>query len=431
MKSLTYKMPFFFALTVVLYSIFPRVFSQEINNAVTLINLQAMAACPTQPVGTVPLHRLRLDNPLAANHFYTSKESDRISAISQGYRYEGVAGMLFPSQVVGTVPLYRLYSIPGTDHFYTVKDLHRQQAIKAGYRDEGIEGYVYPTNVASECWTTPFYRLFAGGLITDHFYTTDSVERFNAFTQNGYVDEGIEGYLIKGSNMITVPRRPVMIVGGTLAAEIIYWSLEARLKRDGFTYKFFELPEHGTIDINQSAAILKESIDIFLQKTGASKINLIGHSQGSTVARTYIHRFNGENTVESMISLAGPNKGTEAVDSWLAKFLGCPGPLPCSQLAVNSTLIQEINGEAHADIIYYTNFTTDNDILVTPVQNGRMDACDRTSPFGTLACNVHVQNECPNRIFLEHIGMASDAAVYSGIRQALLKEPISLNCDAL
>lgn len=233
----------------------------------------------------------------------------------------------------------------------------------------------------------------------------------------------------------TTRKNPVIIVGGTLADEILYLLLEARLRADGYYVEFFKLPGNGLIDIREGALALKYRVADVLLKTGAEKVNLIGHSQGGITSRTYV-RDHGHRLVESLISLGTPHKGTH-VDPLLAVLLvGCVGqptdsPI-CHQLRAGPFL-EEINQRAPDDAIAYTNLNNlkQFDVFTDGLTNGRMDHCDRTNAKGqSLKCNVVVQEQCP-LIFVEHIGLASHGAVYSGIRQALLHEPIALNCMEL
>ncbi|WP_225409651.1 esterase/lipase family protein [Stigmatella hybrida] len=230
-------------------------------------------------------------------------------------------------------------------------------------------------------------------------------------------------------------KNPVIIVGGTLASEILYWTLEARLRADGYYVEFFELPGSGLIDIREGAQQLNSRVADVLLKTGAEKVNLVGHSQGGITARTYVHAY-GHRRVESLISLGTPHKGTD-VDPLLAVLLvGCLGQptdkLLCHQLRPGPFLV-EINQRAPDDAIFYTNINTRKpyDVFTDAATNGRMDNCDRVNAKGQpLKCNVTVQDDCPLNI-VEHIGLASNGAVYSGIRQALAHEPIALNCMEL
>jgi len=399
----------------------------KVSAMAQVLQAQNAASCLPMPAGALPLYRLY--KSAGFDHFYTTKPADRARAEAEGYKYEGTVGFVLPTQTPDTVPLHKLYLENGADHFYTTKDADVVRAKNEGYRDEGVEAYVYAKETPG-C-IVPLYRLYNGGLISDHFYTTDPVERYRSATRDGYSSEGIDGYVLADPEAIKERKNPVMIVGGTFAAEILYWILESRLANDGYVYRFFELPEHGTIDINASADKLSDAVDAFLRDTGASKVHLIAHSQGGIVARDYISRHAGQNTVESMISLAAPHKGTSFVESDLAKLLfKCPDALPCQQVKIGAPLIQQINNRPANDSIYYTNFTTNNDIFITPVENGWMDGCDRVGPFGgNLSCNIHIQRFCPGKIFLEHIGLAFDGTVYNGIQQALRHQEIVLNCS--
>lgn len=236
----------------------------------------------------------------------------------------------------------------------------------------------------------------------------------------------------------TAQKNPVLIVGGTLASEIIYWVLEGRLVADGYRVEFFELPGGGLIDVHESATQLKYKIADLQLRTGATKINLIAHSQGGITARTYIHDF-GSSAVESLVSLGTPHQGVERdgnplLDLAATLLFRCnpdpsiPSSPVCAQLLAGSQLIQEINQRDPADAIFYTNLNTRNDVFTKADTNGKMSGCDRTNAAGELLqCNVTVQDFCPANL-VEHVGLASNGAVYSGIRQALAHKKIALNC---
>ncbi|NTX38288.1 alpha/beta fold hydrolase [Myxococcus sp. CA033] len=235
----------------------------------------------------------------------------------------------------------------------------------------------------------------------------------------------------------TARKNPVVIVGGTLASEILYWTLESRLDRDGYQRFFFELPSGGLIDLHESARQLKFKVADVLLQTGASKVHLIGHSQGGAVARAYVRDF-GNASVESIISLGTPHKGTDddPLLALVARLLfNCTGtaadPLPCKQMKAGSAFIAEINTRPPNDPVYYTNINTLHDVFTKANSNGKMDNCDRASPSGeALQCNVTVQDFCKDNL-VEHVGLASNGVVYSGIRQALEHRKIALNCTEL
>lgn len=58
-----------------------------------------------------------------------------------------------------------------------------------------------------------------------------------------------------------------------------------------------------------SVATLKEKIEEVLQKTGAEKVNIIAHSMGGLVAKTYM-KYNGDDKVDTFIDIATPHLGS-------------------------------------------------------------------------------------------------------------------------
>ncbi|KAF8064069.1 hypothetical protein FPV67DRAFT_1451314 [Lyophyllum atratum] len=157
----------------------------------TGITLQARTC--GDPATAVPL--LRAYSAQGSDHFYTTSAADIQNAVDTGtYVAEGVAGKIFATQVLGTVPFYRLHSLaPITDHFYTKDAWERDQAVNdPGYTYEGIVGYVYPD---AACGGLPFHRLYHTAPAEDHFYTMADWEVTFA-EGGGYVYEKISAYII-------------------------------------------------------------------------------------------------------------------------------------------------------------------------------------------------------------------------------------------
>ena len=95
---------------------------------------------PTARLGLVPIFRLWHEG--IRNHLYTNNAQERASAISSGYKNEGILGYLSPKLRPGLVPFHRLFNRGMQNHFYTASEKDKERHIKIGYEDQGILGYV-------------------------------------------------------------------------------------------------------------------------------------------------------------------------------------------------------------------------------------------------------------------------------------------------
>ena len=224
-------------------------------------------------------------------------------------------------------------------------------------------------------------------------------------------------------------RDPVIIVAGTFAgqpiANVFYSTLAGRLRRDGYQPYIFGLPTSGTQDIARTAAALNTFADQVRAQTGATRVDLIGHSQGGLVSRHYVKFLGGSTEVDAVISLGAPHYGTAVAN--LAKLFGlgnCVGIVSCQQMAVGSTYLANLNaGDDTIGNVRYTNIVSLHDEVVIPHTTGWL-ANDGNN------VNVRVQTPCFLRV-VGHIGLATDGTVYSGIQDALANRAMSLNCFAL
>ncbi|MET0739787.1 MAG: alpha/beta fold hydrolase [Acidimicrobiales bacterium] len=231
-----------------------------------------------------------------------------------------------------------------------------------------------------------------------------------------------------GGAEATPARDPVVIVAGTFAgqpaASIFYAPMAARLRADGYQPYIFGLPTSGTQDIALTAQALNTYADRVRAQTGATRVDLIGHSQGGLVARHYVKYLGGSSEVDAVISLGAPHYGTAVAN--VAKLFGlgnCIGITSCAQMSIGSTYLANLNaGDDTIGAVRYTNIVSANDEVVIPYRTGWL-ADDGNN------VNVRVQSPCFLRI-VGHVGLALDGTVYSGIQDALANRAIGLNCFA-
>lgn len=219
---------------------------------------------------------------------------------------------------------------------------------------------------------------------------------------------------------------PVIVVNGLFGFGFAYDPLVARLRADGYQVWDFELPTLGTQDIHLTAQALADFVDDVRAQTGAAKVDLVGHSEGGLVSRTFVKYHGGAAEVDSLITLGTPNNGTVAANIVELFTLGtCVGITACEQMTRGSAFLADLNaGDDSIGSVQYTNIATIVDELVQPYTSSFMDAAD-----GNIT-NKSLQSQCWAR-FPGHLGLILDGAVYSGVDDALAKRSISFDCWAL
>ena len=181
--------------------------------------------------------------------------------------------------------------------------------------------------------------------------------------------------------------QPVILVHGTFADMSDSWqALSPLLYDEGYcvfalNYGSYNgsgsLGVYATGDIPTSAQKLSGFVDKVLAATGASQVDLVGHSQGGMMPRYYIKNLGGAAKVNTLVGLAPSNHGT-TLDGLFTLASYFPGSNPtltdcpaCQQQEAGSTFITSLNagGETNPGV-NYTVIESANDEVVTPVHLG-------------------------------------------------------------
>jgi pimeloyl-ACP methyl ester carboxylesterase len=103
-----------------------------------------------------------------------------------------------------------------------------------------------------------------------------------------------------------------VLVGG-FDNEMSGWDEWRRsLIADGFQVFVFDPPTTGLGDMDESAAAVAAFIQDVKRRTGRSKVDVIGFSEGGLLARTAVARLGCLGSVDRLISLASPAGGVAA-----------------------------------------------------------------------------------------------------------------------
>ncbi|MFG1674966.1 lipase family alpha/beta hydrolase [Micromonospora sp. NPDC049282] len=216
---------------------------------------------------------------------------------------------------------------------------------------------------------------------------------------------------------------PVVVVGGLIGISIAYEPIAARLRADGYRVSIYQLPNLGLGDIRESARALSSYLDQVRAATGASRVDLVTHSEGGLVSRWYVKFLGGADKVDQYVSLGSPQYGTYVAN--IVNFVGlgsCAGIVACQQMTIGSSFLADLNaGDDTPGPVRWTTLRTWQDELVRPVDN---------AVLADGATNVLVQAWCPLRV-VGHLGLVLDGTTYTAVRQTLAGAAIRPNCLAV
>lgn len=214
-----------------------------------------------------------------------------------------------------------------------------------------------------------------------------------------------------GANVACAPTAaspyPVILVHGTYGdMKSLFDPLSSALKAAGHCVFAFNYGNYGTNDIAKSAAELKTFVTSVLSYTRATKVNLVGHSQGGTMPRYYIKNLGGATKVNDLVGIAPANHGT----TWTGLTTLFPGfyCTACHQLMWGSSFLTALNAtDETPGNVSYTTITTAVDKVVTPYTSGYL--------AGPNTTNVRLQDVCPANA-VDHVNAPMNVVV---IRWAL------------
>ncbi|MFD1825556.1 MULTISPECIES: lipase family alpha/beta hydrolase [Mumia] len=230
---------------------------------------------------------------------------------------------------------------------------------------------------------------------------------------------------------------PVVLVHGTWENAYNNWNgLSPVLKDQGYCVFALNYGNstgiaflNGTGDMIASAQELAPFVDRVRAATGASKVDLIGHSQGGAVARYYANKIGGAAKVDQVIGIAPSNHPTTLSGiTELGKTLRLFGlamgllelvDMPAAQQqadkspAPQSPFYRQLNdaGETVPGIDY-TVIATQYDEVVTPWERAYIQG------GGSAVDNIRLQDVCPIDLS-EHVSITYSKNVAQIVMNAL------------
>jgi triacylglycerol lipase len=204
---------------------------------------------------------------------------------------------------------------------------------------------------------------------------------------------------------------PVVLVHGTFEDAAQNWAtLAPYLEARGYCVYALNYGQRGTQDIHASSLQLKTFIEKFVLPTsGASKVDIVGHSQGGMMPRYYLKFLGGTSYVDDLVGLSPSNHGTTNPGAFVAGSTFCEA---CAQQMAGSDFLAHLNaGDETPGAVSYTVLETKYDEVVTPYQSEFLAPGPRTA-------NILLQDACPAEV-IDHHEMPNDALAFRWTLQAL------------
>jgi triacylglycerol esterase/lipase EstA (alpha/beta hydrolase family) len=209
---------------------------------------------------------------------------------------------------------------------------------------------------------------------------------------------------------------PLLLVGGTFAPSGYMDDARAWFEGQGFDVTTMTLAGllPGSVDIKVSAQAVCDQIAAIRTRTGAATVDVVGHSQGALAVRYCVKYQGGQTMVSSMVSLGGPNYGTDRGS------LVCQTKA-CRQMRPGSSFLTELNAgdDTPGEVSYYHLFSLE--------EYGGLNGEDIALADG--ATNVGAQDLCPG-LELVHMWEYDSELMRDLIRDAVLQQPLDAPCPA-
>ncbi|SDZ24678.1 Lipase (class 2) [Amycolatopsis xylanica] len=224
--------------------------------------------------------------------------------------------------------------------------------------------------------------------------------------------------------------RPVVLVHGLGATDTVNWFFHApKIANQGYcvfslTYGTGVLGPFagGLASMRDSAAELSRFVDRVRTTTGASKVDIVGHSEGSTMPAYYLKFLGGAEKVEHFVGFGANYRGTTLgglsalANALLATVPGLRGILrtacgACGEYLAPSAFLTDLARDGvSVPGPSYTSIVSRYDEVVTPYTSGVLGEPGTT--------DIVLQDVCAND-FAGHLSQAIDPNVTALILKAL------------
>ncbi|MER5733198.1 alpha/beta fold hydrolase [Streptomyces sp. NPDC002138] len=194
-------------------------------------------------------------------------------------------------------------------------------------------------------------------------------------------------------------RPPVLLLHGFNDNRSVFVLLRRALGKGGHrrveTYNYSPF----TFDLRAAARRLAAHVEELCERTGAQRVDLVGHSLGGLIARYYVQRLGGDTRIRTLVTLGTPHTGTR-----VAPRAGAHPVI--RQIRPGSSVMAELAAPAPGCRTRFVAFWSEFDQLMVPVETARLEHPD------LRAENIQVTG-------IGHLALTTHPAVIAAVHRAL------------
>ncbi|MEA2450578.1 MAG: hypothetical protein QOG63_2510 [Thermoleophilaceae bacterium] len=213
--------------------------------------------------------------------------------------------------------------------------------------------------------------------------------------------------------------QPVVLVPGLTGSMSRDWQAAAPLLANhGYCVFAYDFSSEGQEAIEPAADGLSGFVDRVIAATGASKVDLVSHSEGGVIARYYLEFLGGAGKTLDLVQISPLNHGTTAYGvGTLLQENGLAGPAtssicaPCGEQTAGSSFMQKLNGNGDTvPGVAYTVIATRYEEIITPYESQFLSGSD--------VHNILLQDQC-SLDAVDHLASQYDSISLQDVLNAL------------
>lgn len=157
---------------------------------------------------------------------------------------------------------------------------------------------------------------------------------------------------------------PIIMLHGYFHNRSAFLVMRRALRRAGF--RTVETMNYNVIGhtVEELAAQLAKRVDRVLDRTGAHRVHLVGHSLGGIVARYYIQVLGGDEKTHTCVTMGSPHQGTYAAYAGRGRA--------ARQMRPDSPFVRILEETAREMPVRLVCFYSNLDGLVIPASNAKL-----------------------------------------------------------